>query len=111
VEKQKQFEAGAGNSLYMKRNFRSSDMVLDAVNDQFSLAMTLENSQLNYTDGSFMEKNEQYKEADGTVHKGIVNIHIMPEEKAKKEEIARGVYSVKENATTKKNKKTPNLYG
>ena len=108
VEKQKQFEAGAGNSLYMKRNFRSSDTVLDAVNDQFSLAMTLENSQLNYTDGSFMEKNEQYKEADGTVHKGIVNIHIMPEEKAKKEEIARGVYSVKENATTKKNKKTPN---
>ena len=61
LEKQKEFQLGNGNSLYMKRNFRSSDAVLDAVNDQFTLAMTTETSQINYAAGSVMEKNRCYE--------------------------------------------------
>ncbi len=166
VEKQKEFEKGDGNSLYMKRNFRSSDAVLDAVNDQFTLAMTTKTSQVNYADGSVMEKNRCYEidvwacapfsstksdekripalsyciqktlkdyepietseelsfarsnltdnasvlekreniEFNGEKLNfvGRVQVHFCAEEKKKKEEKPRGVYSVKESVKAKK---------
>jgi ATP-dependent helicase/nuclease subunit A len=92
VDTQKLFEQGLGNSLVMKRNFRSSDKVLDAVNKQFSLAMTKETCEVDYENSSYMERGGAYPLADGDV-----KIHIIPEEKT--EQLPpRGVYSVRKNA-------------
>ncbi len=89
VEKQKEFEKGTGNNLYMSRNFRSSDKVLDAVNAQFTLAMTPRVCDVDYARGSVMEKGGRY-----APNCGNVQIHFLgKEEKAEREE--RGVYSVK----------------
>ncbi len=89
VEKQKEFELGSGNNLYMSRNFRSSDKVLDAVNAQFSLAMTPRVCDVDYARGSYMEKGGRYES-----NSGKVCIHFLGEEE---KEVAkeRGVYSVK----------------
>ncbi len=89
VEKQKQFEEGAGNNLYMSRNFRSSDKVLDAVNAQFSLAMTPRVCDVDYVRGSVMEKGGRYEPNCGNVR-----IHFLGRE-GRSEREARGVYSVK----------------
>lgn len=88
VEKQRTFAAEGGNSLLMKRNFRSSDAVLDAVNAQFSLAMTPQTCNVNYAVDSYMERGGRYP-----VGGGRVQIHCLPEEE-KKEPPLRGVYSV-----------------
>lgn len=92
VEKQKEFDLGSGNNLYMSRNFRSSDQVLDAVNAQFTLAMTPRVCDVDYARGSVMEKGGRYE-----TNSGKVCIHFLgKEEKAEREE--RGVYSVKAEA-------------
>ena len=95
VEKQKEFEQGDGASLMMKRNFRSSDAVLDAVNAQFSLAMTLDTSNVDYAVDSYMERGGRYALNDGRVQ-----IHRVLEEE-KKADKERGVYSVKQSARRK----------
>ena len=92
VEKQTAFETGDGNSLVMKRNFRSSDKVLDAVNTQFSLAMTKQTCQVDYANGSYMERGGGYPLGDGRVA-----IHFVPE-KERTETPPRGVYSVQKKA-------------
>ncbi|MBQ7879920.1 MAG: UvrD-helicase domain-containing protein [Clostridia bacterium] len=92
IEKQKSFELGAGTSLAMTRNFRSADAVLDAVNTQFSLAMNLNACNIDYAARSYMERGGMYALNDGRVQ-----IHFMHEEE-KKEELLRGVYSVRKNA-------------
>lgn len=92
VEKQREFEAGAGNSLHMTNNFRSSDAVLDCVNSQFSLAMTKRTSSVDYAADSYMERGGRYALNDGRVE-----IHFLAEEE-KKEREERGIYSVKESA-------------
>lgn len=90
VEKQRQFEGTAGaNSLRLTRNFRSADAVLEAVNSQFVLAMTEENSDVDYAGGSYMEKGGRY-----ALNSGRVQIHFVLEEKEKKGEDERGIYSV-----------------
>ncbi len=90
AEKQSRFEAEEGaSSLYLTRNFRSADAVLEAVNAQFLLAMTKENSDVDYAGGSFMERGGRY--ASGS---GRVQIHILSKEKEKKEQEKRGIYSV-----------------
>ena len=89
VEKQKQFERDGGNSLIMKSNFRSSDAVLDAVNAQFSLAMTPNTSSVDYARDSWMQRGGRYALNDGKTQ-----IHYLPEEE-KSEEKERGIYSVK----------------
>ena len=95
VEKQKQFEKGEGESLKMSRNFRSSDAVLNAVNSQFSLAMTKDNCDVDYARDSYMERGGRYEANDGKVQ-----IHLLCEE-AKTEKTTRGVYSVKGSAGKK----------
>ncbi len=95
VEKQKEFEGGTGTNLYMSRNFRSSDQVLDAVNGQFVLAMTPRVCDVDYARGSVMEKGGRY-ETNG----GRVRIHFLGEEE-KGEAEERGVYSVKAEALVK----------
>ena len=92
VEKQKAFEEGEGTSLKMKSNFRSSDAVLDAVNSQFALAMTLDTSSVDYARDSYMERGGRYALNDGRVQ-----IHLFNEEKEERAE-TRGVYSVKKSA-------------
>ena len=95
VEKQEEFKKGSGNSLHMSSNFRSSDKVLDAVNTQFSLAMTKRTSSVDYATDSYMERGGRYAVSDGRVE-----IHFTPkaerEEKEEREE--RGVYSVRLSA-------------
>ncbi len=88
VEKQKEFAKNGGTSLVMTRNFRSSDAVLDAVNAQFTLAMTPRVCSVDYARGSYMERGGRYE-----VGSGKVQIHFLgkPEKKQAQE---RGVYSV-----------------
>lgn len=92
VEKQKEFENSGNNNLVMKRNFRSSDAVLDAVNAQFSLAMTPQTCNVHYAVDSYMERGGRY-----ALNSGKVQIHFLPEEE-KKATALRDVYSVMANA-------------
>lgn len=92
VEKQHAFKEDDGEALNLKRNFRSSDAVLDAVNTQFSLAMTLTTSAVNYKTDSYMERGGVYP-----LGSGRVKMHFFGVEKEKKED-TRGVYSVEAHA-------------
>ena len=92
VEKQKQFEENGGANLFMTRNFRSSDQVLDAVNAQFSLAMTPRVCDVDYARDSRMEKGGRYE-----TNSGKVRVHFLGKED-KKVRLERGVYSVKAQA-------------
>ena len=92
VEKQAQFENGEGENLYMRRNFRSSAQVLDAVNKQFTLAMTPRVCDVDYARGSVMERGGRYELNDGRVC-----VHFLPKEEKKAAE-RRGVYSVRSEA-------------
>ncbi|MBE7077875.1 MAG: hypothetical protein E7377_04135 [Clostridiales bacterium] len=100
VEKQKDFEKGDGQNLFMTRNFRSSDKVLDAVNSQFSLAMTPRVCDVDYARGSVMEKGGRY-----ALNSGKVCVYFLgKEEKTAVEH--RGVYSVKEHTVKEKQKES-----
>ena len=90
VEKQAEFEENGGANLFMSRNFRSSDKVLDAVNSQFSLAMTKKVCDVDYVRGSLMEKGGRYE-----ANSGNVCVHFLgkPEKGAP---LTREVYSVKQ---------------
>ena len=92
VEKQRAFENGAGQSLKMTRNFRSSDKVLDAVNAQFSVAMTPQVCDVDYARDSFMERGGLYPLGDGRVQ-----VHFFGKDE-KETAAARGVYSVRDRA-------------
>ena len=95
VEKQAAFASGDGLNLAMTRNFRSSDEVLDAVNNQFALVMTPRVSDVDYARDSVMQKGGRYEPSCGRVQ-----IHFLGE-KEKVPERERGVYSVRENAGRK----------
>lgn len=98
VQKWEEFAATGGNALTMTNNFRSSDAVLNAVNEQFSLAMTKQTCNVNYKEDSIMKRGTK-----NTEYTGEVQVHLLPEEdkEAKKEKKAnlpiRDVYSVREN--------------
>lgn len=92
VKTQRAFAQGDGNSLFMTSNFRSCDEVLDAVNTQFTLAMTTNTSSVDYARDSYMKRGGRYALNDGRVQ-----IHFLPE-KEKVEKKSRGVYSVRERA-------------
>ena len=94
-EKQKQFEKGEGKSLYMSSNFRSSDAVLDAVNEQFSLAMNMRTNGVNYARDAYMNRGGRYALNDGRTQ-----MHVFGKEEKERAE-KRGVYSVKEHADGK----------
>lgn len=92
VQKQAEFEEGKGLNLKLTRNFRSADAVLNAVNAQFSLAMTKGTASVDYAADSYMERGGRY-----ALNSGRVCLHFFGE-KAEKETETRGVYSVMENA-------------
>ena len=96
AEKQKQFESGLGKNLFLTRNFRSSDAVLDLVNSQFSLLMTPNVCAVDYARDSFMEKGGRYALNDGRAE-----IHFFGTEE-KESPKKRGVYSVKERTEKKR---------
>ena len=99
MEKQAAFERDEqANSLFLTRNFRSSDAVLEAVNEQFSLAMTKNNASIDYEHGSRMERGGLYDPQSGRVR-----LHFAEEEK-KERATERGVYSVKANTGKKQRK-------
>jgi len=96
VEKQREFAKGEKtNSLAMTSNFRSADAVLDAVNTQFSLAMTPSTCSVDYAKDSYMGSGGLYKE-----HRGRVQVHFIGDE-PEPEKVERGVYSVRESAKKK----------
>ncbi len=92
VQTQRAFAEGEGQSLFMKYNFRSADQVLDAVNEQFALAMTPRTSEVDYARDGVMNKGGRYE-----TNSGKVQIHFVPKEKTAWSQ-ERGVYSVKEDA-------------
>ncbi|MBE7080214.1 MAG: hypothetical protein E7371_03145 [Clostridiales bacterium] len=92
VEKQNEFEKNGGSNLFMTRNFRSSDQVLDAVNLQFSLAMTPQVCSVDYARDSRMEKGGRY-----ALNSGKVCVHFLGKEE-KEPVLERGIYSVKQQA-------------
>ena len=96
AEKQKEFEKGAGKNLFLTRNFRSSDCVLDLVNSQFSLLMTPKVCAVDYARDSFMERGGRYE-----VNSGKAEIHFFGKEE-KQAPQRRGVYSVKEKTEKKR---------
>lgn len=90
VEKRKAFKDGGKNDLIMRKNFRSADVVLDAVNRQFVLAMTPNACNIDYAREAVMEKGGLYPKDEGRVQ-----VHFLPKEK--KERQHPRLYSVKEN--------------
>ena len=101
VQKQKELDvAGVGKSLYMKFNFRSTDAVLDAVNEQFSLAMTKRVCEVDYARDGRMEKGGRYAS-----NSGKVQIHFV-EKPVKTPPSKRGIYSVKESTKPKHTEKS-----
>ena len=97
VEKQKSFESGEGKSLVMKKNFRSSDKVLDAVNGQFALAMTPQTCSVDYARDAYMEFGGGYKVGDGRVEIHFLKTDGREGKKEKKKDM-RDVYSVRSHA-------------
>ncbi len=95
AEKQKELSLSDGKSLLMTYNFRSAGQVLDAVNAQFSLAMTPRVCAVDYARDSFMERGGRYE-----MNSGNVQIHFVEKEEKTAPE-RRGVYSVKENTERK----------
>ena len=95
AEKQQEFEQGAGKNLFLTRNFRSSDAVLNLVNTQFSLLMTPKVSAVDYARDSYMERGGRYEFNDGRAE-----IHFFGKEE-KEAAKRRGVYSVKERTEKK----------
>lgn len=98
ARKQQEYErAPNASSLYLTRNFRSSDAVLEAVNAQFVLAMKKDSAGIDYSSGSVMERGGRY-----AVNSGRVQIHFPEKEKSEKGG-PRGVYSVEKNWLKQRN--------
>ncbi len=91
AEKYNRFEGGGGSALRLSHNFRSSDGVLDFVNELFSQVMTMQTCGFDYSAGSKMISGGGYPAGYGGSE-----IHLF----GKDEEDAAlpGVYSVKSGA-------------
>ncbi len=95
VEKRKTFALQGKNDLIMRKNFRSSDAVLDAVNSQFVLSMTPDTCSVDYAREAVMERGGLYP-----LNEGRVQVHFLgKEENATREECASKLYSVKEHGS------------
>ena len=88
AEKYDRFDGGDGNALRLSSNFRSSDGVLNFVNDAFSKIMTEKSCGFDYSKGSVMKGGGGYPEGCGKSE-----IHIFGKDEEEREEL--GVYSVK----------------
>ena len=101
-EKQAEYSNTGGASLFLSKNFRSSDMVLDAVNAQFISIMTDKTCGVDYKNGSVMQKGGRYPEGSGRVVAHIFEEpKVGPKEKKEKEEKILPVYSVREASKTR----------
>lgn len=76
-------------ALFLKSNFRTSEKLLNFINDLFKDAMTKENSSIDYKNTSMLEAKKDFKD-DGVV---VVDM-VVPD--AVEEEELKEVYSVKE---------------
>ena len=101
VQTQNLFESGEGKSLYMKYNFRSTDKVLDAVNEQFDLAMTKRVCEVDYVRDGRMERGGRYE-----TNSGKVRIHFVEKEEKSVSE-RREVYSVRAHTKPKQTENSP----
>ncbi len=101
MEKQEVFQKDErSNALFLSNNFRSSDAVLQAVNEQFSLAMTPKNDSVDYAHGSVMQRGGLYAPDSGRVRLYFSAL----EEETEEAPPVRTVYSVKANAGKKQKK-------
>ena len=98
VEKQRSFAEGQGLSLVMRNNFRSSDKVLEAVNGQFSLAMTPQTCSVDYARDAYMERGGRYPADSGRVEIHFLETEEEKEKKKEKKKDTREVYSVRSHA-------------
>lgn len=96
--KQEEFASTGGKSLKLSKNFRSADVVLDAVNELFTTVMTKDCSEVDYANGSVMEKGGGYP-----VGSGRVVVHMLGSNAGScDEERTLGVYSVREASKLKR---------
>ena len=95
VDKRKELANAGQNDLMMRKNFRSADAVLDAVNTQFALAMTPDVCSVDYAREGIMEKGGLYAQGSGRVC-----VHFLPDEK--KEKTPPRLYSVKSKTAKEK---------
>lgn len=99
-EKQAKYSATGGSSLQLTKNFRSSDTVLDAINEQFCSIMTKETSSVSYACDSVMQKGGGYPAGSGKVVAHVLDTaESLEEEKllAQEEKNAPlSLYSVRE---------------
>lgn len=88
VQKSEEFKMSGENDLKMRKNFRSTDAVLDAVNAQFALAMTPQVCSVDYAREGIMKRGGLYPE-----NSGKVCVHFLPDKN--EETVVPRVYSVK----------------
>lgn len=85
------FEKSASDeALYLKSNFRTSEKILNFINDLFKDVMTLDNTNIDYKNTAMLEAKKDFKD-DGVV---VIDM-VMPEETEDDE--TKDVYSVKED--------------
>ena len=77
-------------ALYLKSNFRTSEKILNFINDLFKDVMTKETANIDYKNTSMLEAKKDYKDD------GVVVVDVVVEEEAEQEE-AKEIYSVKED--------------
>lgn len=96
----KEFQADENSAVnFLQSNFRSSQKVLDFVNDVFSKCMTEETTGIDYQNGSMLEGRSEFADEGVTA----VNIDVVaPKEKEIFEK--SGVYSVKDAQCISENK-------
>jgi len=87
TKKFENFEKGNGNALKLSSNFRSSDKVIDFVNDLFSKIMRPDTCGIDYAKSSVMRAGGQYPAGYGGAE-----IHVFREDEEESGEL--GVYSV-----------------
>lgn len=99
-EKQAKYSTTGGLSLKLTKNFRSSDQVLDAINEQFCTIMTNDTSSVPYASSSVMEKGGGYPKDSGKVVAHVLDTaESLEEEKAlaqAERERALSLYSVRD---------------
>ena len=93
-EKYDKFGAGEGKALQLLNNFRSSDGVLNFVNNIFSSVMTAESCRIDYVKDGWMERGNLYPEGYGSA-----KIHIFGEDEDSAEELE--IYSVNSGGEVK----------
>ena len=96
-DKYERYLAGEGTAISLDNNFRSAKEIITAVNGIFSPIMRKDFGGTDYQENP-MIYGGGYGEFDG----GAYIHHILKEEKAEKEKVKRGIYSVKNSTENKK---------